>query len=211
MTVPGVVGASKRQQGSPQRRNLGGVILDIPPRAQHTQLAVRVIPFFIEIHQHGDDLALVIGVDIAVGPLTEFAHGNRGGQGGQVHIKARAERRCEGGRPQLLHQRPERRPVLQVFQLVVGGGFNRRVVGVDPRQHLGAQKPGHNHIIEGIGMQFGLLDRFEIDQRHRGILVGARNTGKARGESIVLIVRQIDVNSAGNRHRTADAATGLLL
>ena len=209
MTVPGVVGASECQQGSPAaepgRRNPR-----YPPRAQHTQLAVRVIPFSLKYTSTVMTLLLWIGVDIAVGPLTEFAHGNRGGQGGQVHIKAarRASLRRRAPASSSISA-PNAGPYCR-FPARGWRRFQSPGRCVDPRQHLGAQKPGHKPYNRRIGMQFRPLDRFEIDQRHRGILVGAlpEHRQGAR-QNLSLIVRQIDVNSAGNRHRTADAATGL--
>ena len=80
MAMPGVIGAAKGQQGATQGWYLGRVILNVAAGAQHAQLAVLVLPALIEIDQHGNHLALVVGVDIAVGALTELAHGDRGGQ-----------------------------------------------------------------------------------------------------------------------------------
>ena len=123
-----------------------------------------MVPLLVEVHQHGDDLAFVVGVNIAVGPLAEFAHGDRGGQGSQFHVEALTQGRGEGRGAQFFHQVCKGRAVLQVFECVVGRGFNRRVVGVDAGQYLGAEKARHHHIIEGVGVQFGVLQGLYVEQ-----------------------------------------------
>ncbi len=155
--MPGVIGAPEGQKGTAQGGNLCGKILQVVPGAQQPQSAVLVRPLFVEIDQHGDHLALVIGVNITVGPFTVFTHGDRRGHGRQIHAELLTQRFGEGRLLQLLHEAGKGRPAGEPAESVVRRGGNIRVIPVHLRQHLGIQKTRYHQEIEGVSLQFLLV------------------------------------------------------
>jgi hypothetical protein len=66
MAVPGIVATFESQHRAGDRRHFDDDVVEIGGRAQQAQPAAGLLPRLVHIEQHGDDLALGVGVDLAV-------------------------------------------------------------------------------------------------------------------------------------------------
>ena len=110
MAVPGIVAAFERASNVPA---IGGTSAMMSLRfvggAQQPQPPARLLPAFVHVDQHGDDLAGRIGVDLAVACVAAAAHRGHGRPAGKIEAEFFLKRFAELVAFEFVEQRLERR------------------------------------------------------------------------------------------------------